>query len=95
MKPLKLLGLITVIVTAFFLLYGVNDMPNWGDSMAPASVHVSPYYIQRSQADTNAPNFVSAVLADYRGFDTLFETTVIFCAGMACLMLLRKEEDDD
>jgi len=93
LKPLKLLGLITVIITGFFLLYGVNDMPRWGDTNTPASVHVSPYYIQHSQADTDAPNFVSAVLADYRGFDTLFETTVIFCAGIACMMLLRKEED--
>lgn len=93
MKPLKLLGLITVIITGFFLIYGVSDMPNWGDRNAPASTHVSPYYIQRSQAETNAPNFVSAVLADYRGFDTLFETTVIFCAGIACMMLLRKEDD--
>jgi len=93
LKPLKLLGLITVIITGFFLIYGVTDMPNWGAPNAPAQSHVSPYYIQHSQADTNAPNFVSAVLADYRGFDTLFETTVIFCAGIVCMMLLRKEDD--
>lgn len=92
MKPLKVLALITVLVTASLLMYGVNDMPKWGSSLAPASTHVSPYYIQHSQEDTNAPNFVSAVLADYRGFDTLFETTVIFCAGMACMMLLRKNK---
>jgi len=92
LKPLKLLALITVLITAFFLMYGVNEMPDWGNSSAPASTHVSPYYIQHSQDDTDAPNFVSAVLADYRGFDTLFETTVIFCAGMACMMLLRKKK---
>jgi len=49
LKPLKLLGLITVLITGFFLIYGVSDMPNWGDKNAPASTHVSPYYIQRSQ----------------------------------------------
>lgn len=34
------------------------------------------------------PNFVTAVLADYRGYDTLGETTVIFTAGLACLLIL-------
>jgi multicomponent Na+:H+ antiporter subunit B len=29
------------------------------------------------------------VLADYRGFDTMFETTVIFSAGLVCFILLR------
>jgi multicomponent Na+:H+ antiporter subunit B len=39
--------------------------------------------------DTAVPNSVTAILADYRGFDTLFETTVIFSAGLACFFLLR------
>jgi len=33
---------------------------------------------------------VTAVLADYRGYDTLFETAVIFTAGVAVLMILRR-----
>jgi multicomponent Na+:H+ antiporter subunit B len=39
--------------------------------------------------DTSVPNIVTAVLADYRGYDTMFETIVIFCAGIACIFLLR------
>jgi len=39
--------------------------------------------------ETSVPNLVTAVLADYRGFDTMFETTVIFAAGIACMMLLK------
>ncbi|HDZ23061.1 MAG TPA: sodium:proton antiporter, partial [Desulfobacteraceae bacterium] len=52
-------------------------------------MHVSPHYLQKSMEETSVPNVVTAVLADYRGFDTMFETTVIFCAGVACFMLLR------
>jgi multicomponent Na+:H+ antiporter subunit B len=51
-------------------------------------MHVSPRYIERSHEETGAPNFVTAVLADYRGYDTLGETTVIFTAGVACLLIL-------
>jgi multicomponent Na+:H+ antiporter subunit B len=52
-------------------------------------VHVSPHYLEKSMEETSVPNVVTAVLADYRGYDTMFETTVIFCAGVVCFMLLR------
>ena len=32
---------------------------------------------------------VTAVLADYRGFDTMFETVVVFIAGLAVISILR------
>ena len=35
------------------------------------------------------PNVVTSVLADYRGYDTLGETTVIFTAGIGVMLLLR------
>jgi multicomponent Na+:H+ antiporter subunit B len=38
--------------------------------------------------DTETPNIVTSVLADYRGYDTLGETIVIFTAGLACLLVL-------
>jgi multicomponent Na+:H+ antiporter subunit B len=39
--------------------------------------------------DTEVPNMVTAVLADYRGFDTMFETVVVFIAGLALLAILK------
>ena len=70
-------------------------MPNWGDPQSPASTHVSPYYIKRAMIDMETPNIVSAVLADYRGYDTMGETTVIFTAAFTCLLLLRRRENPD
>ena len=35
------------------------------------------------------PNIVTAVLADFRGYDTLGETTVVFTAGIGVLLLLQ------
>jgi len=80
------------VLTVFLgglLIYGSFDFPLWGDPAAPASIHVSPYYIENTLKDTSVPNIVTAVLADYRGYDTMFETVVIFAAGIACLFLLR------
>jgi multicomponent Na+:H+ antiporter subunit B len=89
---LKILGLIVVIVTGSLLIYATGDFPAWSDPESPASSHVSPRYIEQGMHETAAPNIVTAVLADYRGFDTMFETAVVFCAGVVCFLLLRIPE---
>ena len=86
---MKFLGFIIVCLTGALLLYGTADFPDWGDPFSPASTHLSDYYIEKSVEQTQVPNIVTSVLADYRGFDTMFETSVIFCAGLACFLLLR------
>jgi multicomponent Na+:H+ antiporter subunit B len=86
----KLWGVIVAIAVLVVLLHGVKDLPPWADPGQPASTHVSPRYIERGARETGVPNIVTAVLADYRGYDTLFETAVIFTAGIAVLMLLRR-----
>jgi len=86
---LRVLAFITVIVTGILLLFGTQDMPNWADPNSPASIHVSPRYIEKTLEETATPNAVTSVLADYRGYDTLGETTVIFTAGVSCIIVLR------
>ena len=82
------------ILLAFLalMIYATSGLPGRGDPQAPASTHVSPYYIERSVEDTETPNIVTAVLVDYRGYDTLGETIVIFTAGLACILLLMRRE---
>jgi len=79
-------------VLGLFLLYGAIDLPRFGDIGAPANTHISPTYIQESLAQTATPNLVTAILMDYRGFDTLIETAVVFTAGVACAMLLWRPQ---
>jgi multicomponent Na+:H+ antiporter subunit B len=87
---LKRIALIAVCLIGVLLIYGTLDMPDWGDPRSPASLHVSPRYIEKTVEETAVPNMVTSVLADYRGYDTLGETTVIFTAGIACLLLIRR-----
>ncbi len=87
---MKALSVVTAVLVGAALIYGTLDMPKWGDPNSPASTHVSPYYLRHSLEHTATPNVVTSVLADYRGYDTLGETTVIFTAGMACILLLRR-----
>lgn len=85
--------LLAVLATGGMLVYGTLDMPQYGDANSNANAHplVAQRYLQGAEADmgTNMPNVVTAVLAHYRGYDTMGETTVIFVASMVVVLLLR------
>ncbi len=72
------------------LVYGTLGLPAFSDPTAPIHTHVEPRYIQEGLRETGVPNIVTAVLASYRGFDTLGETTVVFTAGAGVIALLRR-----
>lgn len=84
------LPLACVVVTGAALIYGTLDLPAVGDPQAPAHQHVAPRYIEHGYKETGVPNLVTAVLASYRGYDTLGEVVVIFTAGVGVLGLLGR-----
>jgi multicomponent Na+:H+ antiporter subunit B len=81
------LGLVVLVGLLFW--WGSLDLPLLGEINAPAHQHVSPYYLQHSLEHSHTPNAVTAVVVDYRGFDTLIEAAVIFTAGVACLLIIK------
>ncbi|HNT57625.1 MAG TPA: hypothetical protein PKL99_07065 [Syntrophales bacterium] len=89
---MKFLSFLITLLTGAVLVYGTIDMPAYGDPDSPASRHVSPRYIEKTEEETATPNMVTSVLADYRGYDTMGETTVIFTAGISCIFLLRRRK---
>ncbi len=82
--------LFVALITGAVLLYGVTDMPAFGDPSAPIHQHVAPHYLHASRHEVAVPNIITAVLASYRGYDTLGETTVVFTAAVGVLALLRR-----
>lgn len=93
--------LLVVLITGSALVYGTYDIPSFGDPHSPSQQYVKPRYIERSVEETGVPNVVTAILASYRGYDTLGEVTVIFTAGIGVMLLIggrlkgrdKKEED--
>ena len=85
---MKRLALAATCVTGLLMIAGSLDLPGTGDPGAPPSVHVSPRYIEEGLRETAVPNMVTAVLADYRSFDTLGEVAVIFTAAVAVALIL-------
>ena len=86
---MKIFGLIAVSIVGALLLLATGDFPAFGDSESPANEgELSSHFIENTVKETKVPNMVTAVLADYRGFDTMFETVVIFVAGIGIIAVL-------
>lgn len=89
---LRALPLLGVIATGALLVYGTLDMPDYNDPSAPANLHVAATYITGSVPETGVVNFVTAILAAYRGFDTFGETAVVFTAAVCAGLVLAGRE---
>jgi len=76
------------------LVYGTFGLPEFSDPQAPIHQHVVPRYLNEMKTEVGVPNVVTAVLASYRGYDTLGETTVVFTAGAGVVALLRRRRKD-
>ena len=83
------------VITVLALLTGlfcssVIFLPTIGDNNSAPNQHVTPVYISQSEHDTGSANIVTGTLADYRGFDTMWETTVMFLSGLTVALILSK-----
>jgi len=82
--------LVVSVAMAGTLVFGTFGLREFSDPTAPIHTHVAPRYINDAARETGVPNIVTAVLASYRGYDTLGETTVVFTAGAGVIALLRR-----
>ena len=85
-------GLLVTIPLGILLCYGITtDFPGFGSTETFAHNNAAAYYIENTWHEIGIPNIVSAVLASYRGFDTLGETLVVLIAGIGMLVLLGEK----
>ena len=97
---MKLLMLAFLAGLVALLIWASSDLPDRADPHAPANQHLSPELTEMTESEVVIPNVVSAILADFRSYDTLGETFVIFTAGLAVVLVLQRsrripEEDGD
>jgi multicomponent Na+:H+ antiporter subunit B len=91
---LKLSVAICTAAVGALLLAASQSLPPLRTADVPIRQRVEPYYVENAVDQTATPNLVSAILADYRSFDTFGETTVVFTAGLACYLLLGRRADE-
>ncbi len=86
---IKWAPLVLSLAVGGLLIYGTMDIPAYGKKDNPIHQYkVTKNYLEKSQKETGAPNIVTVILASKRGYDTLGEVVVVFCAGIGVLLLL-------
>ena len=96
MKIKNLLIIAIALLALFGVLLAVAELPPYGMDSNPVHNQVSERYINESLEETGVLNMVSGIVLDYRAYDTMFETIVLFVATLAVVMTLKpvkKEED--
>lgn len=85
-KGIVIILVILMLVVPFIAFDG--SLPKVGDPGSAPNTHVSDYYIENTEKICNSPNMVTSVIVDFRAYDTLFETTVMFLAGVCVVLIL-------
>ena len=89
----RVISLVFIAALFALLLYVVASMPAMGDADNPTnSSEVTARYLEEAEDETRTENVVTGVIVNYRGYDTMGEVTVIFCALAAVLAVLGREK---
>ena len=89
MEISKAFGLIGVVMIFGFMVLGITGLPDFGDI---SNRHVSRYYMETGLQKTGSANIVNSIVWDFRGYDTLGEETVLFCAALGVFMIIRSKK---
>lgn len=78
-------------VLVLILLIAVLHMPQFGREENPTNNEVPEYYLEHAVEETGAENVVTAMILNYRGFDTLGESCVLFLSVVCVTILLQQD----
>ena len=87
----RVFSILFCIFLVVMLLAAVSDLPAFGRGENPVNNEVAQRYIEEGLEETGAVNIVTGMILDYRAFDTLGESHVLFIATCAVLILLRRD----
>lgn len=77
------------LIFAAVMLCAVGDMPSYGSDSAPIVNEVAERYVSQGTEETGAVNTVAGMILDYRAFDTLGESFVLFTALCTVVLLMK------
>jgi multicomponent Na+:H+ antiporter subunit B len=80
----RAIGVVIVVIFGILIFSGVETEEDSGTT--------AEIYIERGVSETGAVNLVTAVLTDYRVYDTLGETVILFTAILGVSMILRGDK---
>lgn len=81
-----LLGVVIVLTFLYFSFLALRELPKFGYPI----MKIGSQFIAEALTRTKAANIVSAVILDFRAYDTLGEATILFASVVGVLAVLRK-----
>ena len=93
-KIYTVFSVVFCILLVTMLLSAVSYLPTFGNSENPVNNEVAARYIENGLQETGAVNIVTGMILDYRAFDTLGESHVLFIATCTVLILLRLDKKE-
>lgn len=88
-KIYRVFSVLFCVFLVLMLLTAVSHLPVVGNPENPTNNEVAQRYIESGLQETGAVNIVTGMILDYRAFDTLGESHVLFIATCTVLILLR------
>ena len=83
-------AVVSCVLLIGMLLFTISYLPRYGVEN-PESTAVVRRYVESGLQETGAVNIISGIILDYRAFDTLGESHVLFTALMCVTVLLRRD----
>ncbi len=77
------------------MLFAVLRMPEFGGADTLIDSELTEFYVEHTLEETGAMNIVTGIILDYRGFDTLGESHVLFIAVCTVLLMLSVRGERD
>jgi len=91
-ESVDLRALVTAVALVAVLATTLGALPPVGAADTPVTGgEVTTYYLENAYEETEVENAVTAVLAAYRGFDTMGEAVVVYAAGVGILVVFGRE----
>lgn len=90
----NVLAVVIALVIIATLILTVYGLPSFGGAQNPTENEVVDRYLEKGLEEGGATNLVANMILDYRAFDTLGESNVLFIAVCSVIILLRINSDD-
>ena len=87
----QLIAMLLTAAISLLLIWTTAKLPSFGDAQNPAHNEVARRYVENGMEETGSVNLVTGMILDYRAFDTLGESHVLFTALVCVMVLLRKD----
>jgi multisubunit Na+/H+ antiporter MnhB subunit len=83
----KTIFVVSAIILGALIMGAVDNVHPFGD---PGKAPMDDYFISQALQERSSENIVTAIVFDYRGFDTIGEAAVLFTALCAITAFFRE-----